>query len=246
MAEVHDRIREWWDRDAGTYDRSASHALTDPVEAAAWRAALQRFLPEPAGRVLDVGAGTGALSLLAAEQGHRVTALDLSTEMLQRARAKAEAQGLDIEFVVGPAEAPPAGPFDAVIERHVLWTAPDPVGSLRAWREVAPGGRVVLFEGAWGATGPVGRAREAAVDVVRRLYGMPPDHHAPYDPEIVSSLPLARLDSPRPVIEAAVEAGWRAVRLYRLRDVEWAQRAGSPPVLGWLEHVPRYAIVADA
>ncbi|TMK31775.1 MAG: class I SAM-dependent methyltransferase [Actinobacteria bacterium] len=246
MADVHDRIREWWDRDAGTYDRSASHAMTDPVEAAAWRAALQRLLPVPPARVLDVGAGTGALSLLAAELGHRVTAVDLSPGMLDRARAKAEAQGLDIEFVVGPAEAPPAGPFDAVIERHVLWTAPDPVRSLRAWHEVAPAGQVVLFEGAWGASGLVGRGREAAIELVRRLYGMPPDHHAPYDPQILSSLPLAQLDSPRPVIEAAVEAGWRAVRLYRLRDVEWAHRAGSPPVLGWLERVPRYAIVADA
>jgi SAM-dependent methyltransferase len=246
MAEVHDRIREWWDRDAGTYDRSASHAMTDPVKAAAWRAALRRFLPDPPGRVLDVGAGTGALSLLAAELGHRVTAVDLSAGMLDRARAKAQAQGLEIEFVVGPAEAPPAGPFDAVMERHVLWTAPDPVGSLRAWHEVAPEGSVILFEGASGTTGPVGRAREAAIGVVRSLYGMPPDHHAPYDPEILSSLPLARLDSPRPMIEAAVEAGWRAVRLYRLRDVEWVQRAGSAPILRWLERVPRYAIVADA
>ena len=246
MAEVHDRIRDWWDRDARTYDRSASHAMTNPVEAAAWRAALQRSLPEPPARVLDVGAGTGALSLLAAELGHRVTALDLSPGMLERARAKAEAQGLDVDFVVGAAEEPPPGPFDAVIERHVLWTAPDPVASLRAWREVAPGGRVVLFEGAWGAAGPAARAREAAIEVVRRFYGMSPDHHAPYDPEILSALPLARLDSPRPIIEAAFEAGWRAVRLNRLRDVEWAQQAGSPPVLGWLERVPRYAIVADA
>jgi SAM-dependent methyltransferase len=246
VAEVHDRIRDWWDRDARTYDRSASHAMTNPVEAAAWRAALQRSLPEPPARVLDVGAGTGALSLLAAELGHRVTALDLSPGMLERARAKAEAQGLDVDFVVGAAEEPPPGPFEAVIERHVLWTAPDPVASLRAWREVAPGGRVVLFEGAWGGAGPAARAREAAIEVVRRFYGMSPDHHAPYDPEILSALPLARLDSPRPIIEAAFEAGWRAVRLYRLRDVEWAQQAGSPPVLGWLERVPRYAIVADA
>lgn len=246
MAEVHDRIREWWDRDAGTYDRSASHAMTDPVEAAAWRAALRQLLPDPPARVLDVGAGTGALSLLAAELGHRVTGVDLSPGMLDRARAKAEAQDLEIEFVVGPAEAPPAGPFDAVIERHVLWTAPDPVGSLRAWREVAPEGRVILFEGAWGTPGLVERARDAAIGAIRRIYGMPPDHHAPYDPVILSSLPLARLDSPRPIIEAAVEAGWRAVRLFRLRDVEWAQRAGHPLILGWLERVARYAIVAEA
>ena len=246
MAEVHDRIREWWDRDAGTYDRSASHAMTDPVEAAAWRAALQRFLPTPPARVLDVGAGTGALSLLAAELGHRVTAVDLSPGMLDRARAKADAQGLEIEFAVGPAELPPPGPFDAVIERHMLWTAPDPVGSLRAWREVAPGGRVILFEGAWGTPGMVERAREVAIRVARRIFGMPPDHHAPYDPEILSSLPLVGLASPRPIVDALVAARWRAVRLYRLRDVEWAQRAGSPPILGWLESVRRYAIVADA
>src|SRR5213594_1477912 len=145
MADVHDRIREWWDRDAGTYDRSASHAMTDPVEAAAWRAALQRLLPAPPSRVLDVGAGTGSLSLLAAELGHDVTALDLSEGMLAAARRKAEEQGHSISFVVGPAEDPPPGPFDAVIERHVVWTLPDPVGALRAWRTVAPAGRLALF-----------------------------------------------------------------------------------------------------
>jgi len=245
VAEVHDRIREWWDRDAHTYDRSASHAMTDPVEVAAWRAALERFLPTPPSRVLDVGAGTGAMSLLAAELGHRVTSLDLSSGMLERARAKAGEQGLDIEFVVGPAEEPPPGPFDAVIERHMIWTSPDPVRALRAWREVAPHGRLVLLEGMWGGSGPGKRIREAAVEVLRRIYRTPPDHHAPYDPRILAELPLARLTSPQPMIDAARDAGWRAVRLYRLRDVEWARRTVGPPLLGWLESVRRYAIVAD-
>lgn len=246
MAEVHDRIREWWDRDSHTYDSSASHALTHPVEAAAWRAALERFLPAPPARVLDVGAGTGAMSLLAAELGHRVTSLDLSSGMLERARAKAGEQGLDIDFVVGPAEEPPPGPFDAVIERHMIWTSPDPVRALRAWREVAPHGRLVLLEGTWGGSGPGKRVREAAVEVLRRIYRIPPDHHAPYDPRILAELPLARLTAPQPLIDAACDAGWRAVRLYRLRDVEWARRTIAPPLLGWLESVPRYAIVADA
>src|SRR5262249_56617514 len=73
---VQDRIRDWWNEDAATYDDTPSHAATDPVEAAAWRAALLRFLPSPPARVLDVGAGTGAMSMLAAELGFRVTALD--------------------------------------------------------------------------------------------------------------------------------------------------------------------------
>src|SRR4051812_6160739 len=120
--DVHDRLRDWWDADAGTYDGSAGHAMSDPVEAAAWAAALQRFLPPAPARVLDVGAGTGALSMVAAGLGHRVTALDLSESMLDRARDKALAAGLDLEIVQGRAEEPPPGPFDAVMERHLAWT----------------------------------------------------------------------------------------------------------------------------
>src|SRR5262245_53238423 len=108
--DVQDRIRRWWNDDAATYDHTPSHAASDPAEAAAWRAALLRFLPPPPASVLDVGAGTGAMTLLAAELGFRVTALDLSEEMLGRARLKAAERGLDVAFHVGPGSDPPAGP----------------------------------------------------------------------------------------------------------------------------------------
>ena len=246
MDDVQERLRTFWDRDAETYDDAASHAASDPVEAAAWRGALLETLPPPGSAVLDVGAGTGAIALLAAELGYHVTALDLSTEMLGKARAKAEERGLDLEFVVGSSDSPPAGPFDAVMERHVLWTTPDPVGTLAAWRKVAPSGRLVLFEGSWGADGLPERLKEAGAEIVRRMFRIAPEHHAHYDPEVLAELPLASMPTPEPLIAAVGEAGWRNVRFRRLRDVEWARRLAAPPLLGWLEEVSQYVMVADA
>jgi ubiquinone/menaquinone biosynthesis C-methylase UbiE len=246
MTDIHVHIREFWDRDSATYDAAKSHAISDPLEAATWRAALVSALPPPAGRVLDVGAGTGALSLLAAELGHHVTALDLSPGMLGEARRKAEARGLDLEFVLGSAMEPPAGPFDAVMERHVLWTMPDPVGALRTWRGAAPEGRLVLFEGVWGSHALQQRAKDLAAETVRKLLRTPPDHHAPYPEEVLERLPLRRMPSPAPLVEAMHQAGWKAVRIKRLRDVEWAAMLHEPWPLGWLEHLPVYALIADA
>jgi SAM-dependent methyltransferase len=197
--------------------------------------------------VLDVGAGTGALALLAAELGFHVTALDLSEGMLGVARRKAAERGLELGFVVGSAGEPPPGPFDAVIERHVLWTVPDPEAALRAWREVAtPHGRLVLFEGVWGQTDIASRAKERLAGAIRTLLRRPGDHHAPYPDEILRALPLARQASPLPFIEAVYRAGWRGVRIERLRDVEWAALIHEPWPLGRLERRPRYALVADA
>jgi ubiquinone/menaquinone biosynthesis C-methylase UbiE len=245
MEDMGDRIREYWDRDAETYDRSAIHALSDPVEAAAWRAVLRRNLPEPPARVLDCGAGTGAITILLAELGFRVTALDLSEAMLTRARQKAEARGLDVEFVVGPADRPPDGPFDAVVERNSLWTNPDPVATLAAWRQVtAPGGRLLVLEGIHGA-GPLYSIQESASSVLRRLLRIPHDHHAHYAPEVLAELPLAGRMSPGPLIEAVEEAGWRAARLERLRDVEWARRRLPPRAVHVVESVPLFALAAD-
>ncbi|MBK3574105.1 class I SAM-dependent methyltransferase [Streptomyces sp. MBT65] len=146
-----------WDAQAAAFDEQPDHGLRDPEIRRAWADRLRGWLPARAADVLDLGCGTGTLSLLAAEQGHRVTGVDLSPAMIDLARAKLA--GRDAAFLIGDAAAPPVGEqrFDVVLVRHVLWTLPDPARVLRHWCDLLrPGGRLVLIEGRWGTAGPVG------------------------------------------------------------------------------------------
>ena len=146
-----------WDAAAPSFDDEPDHGLRDPGVRQAWASRLRSWLPGPASDVLDLGCGTGSLSLLAAEQGHRVTGVDRSPAMVDLARAKLA--GRDAAFLVGDAAAPPVGEerYDVVLVRHVLWTLPDPARVLRHWVGLLrPGGRLVLVEGVWGTVSPVG------------------------------------------------------------------------------------------
>jgi 2-polyprenyl-3-methyl-5-hydroxy-6-metoxy-1,4-benzoquinol methylase len=131
---VYESLRQYWNEDAATYDLAPEHFPYSKAQEAAWSAALSRQLPPPPARVLDVGAGTGSLSLPLARLGYQVTALDLSLGMLERLRLRAADEGLGIEIVEGRAESPPQLPFDAVIERLLLWTLPHPEATVAAWR----------------------------------------------------------------------------------------------------------------
>ncbi|NUP14658.1 MAG: methyltransferase domain-containing protein [Streptomyces sp.] len=146
-----------WDAAAPSFDDEPDHGLRDPEVRRAWASRLRAWLPGRACDVLDLGCGTGSLSLLAAEQGHRVTGVDRSPAMVDLARAKLA--GRDAAFLVGDAATPPVGEerYDVVLVRHVLWTLPDPARVLRHWAGLLrPGGRLVLVEGVWGTVSPVG------------------------------------------------------------------------------------------
>jgi SAM-dependent methyltransferase len=244
--DLADSVRRFWDADAATYDRSPDHGAATPTMRAAWSAAVARLLPPPPARVLDAGAGTGFLSLAAARLGHRVTAVDLSPGMLARLRETADREGVPVEVVEGAAEQPPPGPFDAVIERHLLWTLPDPAAALAAWRSAAPEGRLVLFEGLWGCTDPIERLRQRAREGWRRLRGEPHHHHGCYDAEMIAELPLAGGVHPDRLIRLVEQSGWGPARLERLRDVEWAQLLSLPPSARVLGVAPRLAISAGS
>ncbi len=239
-------ISQYWDEDAATYDDSPSHAPRRPHERAAWAAAVRRLLPAPPARVLDAGAGTGFLSLMLAGQGYRVTAVDLSAGMLRVLRAKAERLGLDVTIVHRDAADPPPDGFDAVVERHLLWTLPDLSAALAAWRAAAPAGRLVLLEGSWGRATGLEAARAGARALARRFQPPQPDHHAPYSDRLISALPHSGGLSPGEVVAAVEASGWGPARLERLRDVEWAAAEGRGLLAELLGAHPQWAVTAGA
>ncbi|WP_328870306.1 class I SAM-dependent methyltransferase [Streptomyces sp. NBC_00287] len=159
-----------WDAAAASFDDEPDHGLRDPDVRRAWSGRLRDWLPGRPSDVLDLGCGTGSLSLLAAEQGHRVTGVDSSPAMVGLARAKLA--GRDAAFLVGDAAVPPVGEerFDVVLVRHVLWTLPVPARVLRHWVGLLrPEGRLVLVEGVWGTVSPVGIAADRLTGLLAPL-----------------------------------------------------------------------------
>lgn len=102
---VLDRIAGFWDAQAKSFDDEPDHGLSDPVVRDAWMVRLRSWLPAPPAEVVDLGCGTGTLSVLLAGAGFTVRGVDLSAQMIQAARAKAAAAGLDVGFQQGDAAA---------------------------------------------------------------------------------------------------------------------------------------------
>ncbi len=107
--------------------------------------------------VLDVGAGSGNAALPAARAGGKVVASDLTPELLEKGRARSEAEGLDIEWVEADAEALPFedARFDRVLSAIGAMFAPrHDVTAAELARVCAPGGMVTMAN--WAPEGGIG------------------------------------------------------------------------------------------
>ena len=147
-------IQDYWNERSADYDASPGHGLHGEDEKAAWLCFLRSVLPGEGLCVLDAGCGTGFLTMLAAELGHTVHGVDLSEGMMADAKKKAEASDFSerISFAQGDVEhlADADETYDAVINRHLLWTLPHPYEAVTEWlRVLKPGGRVIVIDGNW-------------------------------------------------------------------------------------------------
>jgi demethylmenaquinone methyltransferase/2-methoxy-6-polyprenyl-1,4-benzoquinol methylase len=136
-------VRAMFDRIAPVYD-AMNRAMTLGLDQR-WRRATVAAVVAPGDRVLDACCGTGDLALAAARAGGRVTGLDFSERMLDRARRKSTG----VEWVLGDVTALPfadAG-FDAATVGFGVRNLQDlerGLGELR--RVLRPGGRLGILE----------------------------------------------------------------------------------------------------
>lgn len=123
---------------------------------------LGRILVDAAGisegdRVLDVAAGTGAVAVPAAARGARVIASDLTPELFDTGRVRADAEGVDVDWQEADAEALPYADhaFDAVLSCVGVMFAPHhQLAADELTRVCRPGGTIALLS--WTPEGFIG------------------------------------------------------------------------------------------
>ncbi len=185
MLTINEDQQEFWGKsEMGarwlTFEDQLNHLFTPVLDLVLDRAALS-----PGMRVLDIGCGTGASALRAAQHvgpiGH-VLGVDISNPFLDRARKRAHQSGLNnMEFRYADAQVAElsSGDIDAIISRFGVMFFSDPVAAFSNMARALKSGGKMTFA-AWGGLSENPWFKTPHVAAVTRL-GQPPkvDRNAP-------------------------------------------------------------------
>ena len=161
-----------WSAGGKDYDQ-ISRGIADSIEHC-----VLRLNPQPGERILDLSTGTGWTSRIVARRGATVTGADIASDLLDAARAKANAEGLPIDYQLGDAERLPFedGAFDAVVSTCGVMFASRPEAAAGELARVCrKGGRIALTT--WLSDGNLSK-----MFGVMRRYMPPPPSPAPPSP----------------------------------------------------------------
>jgi ubiquinone/menaquinone biosynthesis C-methylase UbiE len=154
MDSIKARLKSIWT--AGDYDRFSRF-----MEGSA-RDFYERLNIAPGCKLLDIACGSGQLALMAAKDGIEVTGVDIAGNLVERARARAQAEGLNAIFREADAELLPFedASFDVVVTLIGAMFAPQPqLVAQELLRVCAPGGTIAMAN--WTPQGFVGQMFKA-------------------------------------------------------------------------------------
>lgn len=150
MEALKTKLKTTWM--AGDFDKIARTYAPGAAEF------IERLSLKPGERVLDVACGSGNLSFPAARAGCVVTGVDIATNSIETARARAKAEDLKIKFDEGDAESLPYADasFDTVVTMFGAMFAPRPeLVAAELKRVCRPGGRIAMAN--WTPSGFIGQ-----------------------------------------------------------------------------------------
>jgi ubiquinone/menaquinone biosynthesis C-methylase UbiE len=162
-----DRIRRIFDKQAPKYDRSMAR-----FERILFAGTREWACSRAEGEVLEIAAGT-ARNLGHYAPGVKLTGVELSPEMAELGRGRAEQLGREMDMRVGDAEALdfPDESFDTVVCTYGLCTIPDDRAAVREARRILrPGGRFLLAEHVR-SPNPIVRAIQRLIDPLAHRFG---------------------------------------------------------------------------
>jgi len=212
---IKDTIKQNWDKSSKDYDQSPGHGIHTEQEKEAWMNLLTLAIGSKKQKILDVGTGTGAMALVLAEMGHDVIGIDLSDGMLNKAKEKAKKANLPVEFEIGDAEklSFSDNTFDVVINRHLLWTLPDPEKAIKEWNRVLKsGGHVVIIDGNFKNYSLYRKLWRYCISVPLILITeWKNPFHKRYSKDLEQRLPMRHRERPQADIDLLTNAGFRDI-----------------------------------
>ena len=146
---IKDKVESYWTKRANSFFE-LRHDEIESEKSAKWLEEIKQLLPAGESlNILDLGCGTGYFEVILGREGHKVTGIDLTEEMITKANEMIRIYGLDsndVKAMVGDAEnvAFADESFDVVITRNLTWTLPHPIDAYKDWYRVLRKGGVLL------------------------------------------------------------------------------------------------------
>ena len=154
--DIKIKVTNYWTERADSFLVQRQRELGSS-KAAQWMQEITAWLPDPKSmdkpvRILDVGCGTGYFVVLLGKEGFEVTGIDLTQEMIKKAKElirdhepypeNVQVMEMDAEKLSFEDES-----FDAVVTRNLTWTLPHPIEAYQEWyRVLKKGGMLLNFD----------------------------------------------------------------------------------------------------
>ena len=226
MEPIKHRITHYWSHRAEAFQTQRLREFENEKHAR-WLEEFNRYIPRKRPlRVLDIGTGTGFFAFVFAAEGHNVTGIDLTPDMIERAKETGEILGLSADFYVMDAEQPDFEPesFDVLVTRNLTWTLPHLAEAYKEWYKLlTPDGVLINFDADYYSALETEEPVELPENHAHKLV---PDFLREENDEITMEVGAYQMPRPQWDVQLLVDAGFERIsvdmgvyrRIYREID----------------------------